>query len=423
MKEEFLHYLWKNKLLNSSLLKTTDNHFLKILDFGFHNHNAGPDFLNSKIEIEEQVWFGNIEIHVKSSDWYLHQHETDVNYDTVILHVVWDYDADIYMKNNIPIPTLELKNYVDKTLVEKYHNLKMKALKWIPCEKEIGSIDSFYFNHWLERLFIERLEKKSMLIQELLWQSQNDWETVLFQMLAKGFGLKINGEAFLNFSKSFSCSILRKEQDNLHSLSALFFGQAGFLSEEIENPYHRELREEYLYLKYKYQLKPIAKNQFQFFRMRPSNFPTIRMAQLIALYHAHQNLFSKLIELKSVEGYYKFFKIEIDSFWETHYTFEKESKSSKKQLSKPFLDLLLINTIIPLQFSYQKSTNTLDEDSLFTFLKQLKPEKNSIISKFLELGITAKDALETQALLQLKNNYCASKRCLECAIGHQLLKK
>ena len=422
MKEEFLHYVWKNKLFNSSNLKTTKNDSLTILNFGLHNKNSGPDFLNSKVEIEDQVWFGNTEIHIKSSDWYLHQHEVDEKYDAVILHVVWEHDADVYMKNNVPIQTLELKNLIAPELLHKYLELYRRNLNWIPCEKNINTVDTFVLDNWLERLFIERLEKKSILIQQELKNSNNDWEAVLFVMLAKNFGLKVNADAFLHLAKSIPFSVLRKEQSSSLKLTALLFGQAGFLSEEIEDPYHLNLKKEYHYLEHKHHLNPISKNQFQFFRMRPSNFPTIRIAQLSALYHKHQNLFSQLMQTRKVDDVYELFKIQVDVFWETHYTFTKDSIKRKKRFSKPFLDLLVINTIVPLQFCYQKSLNEFRAASLFKTMKHLQSEKNSIILKFSSLKVEAKNALESQALLELKNNYCALKRCLECAIGNQLLK-
>ena len=422
MQEEFLHYVWKHKLFHTSKVRTTNNVPLAILNFGIYNYNSGPDFLNSKIEIGNQTWFGNVEVHLKSSDWYLHQHETDKNYDAVILHVVWEHDSDVYMKNNKPIPTLELKNLVSIDLLHKYTKLCQQNLLWIPCEKSIESIDSFVFNNWLERLFIERLENKSQLIYQELDNSNNDWEAVLFILLAKGFGLKVNGDAFLSFARSIPFGILRKEQSSLLRLTALFFGQAGFLKEDIEEPYHSTLKKEYAYLQQKYKLTSVAKNQFQFFRMRPSNFPTIRIAQLAALYHTHQNLFSLLMEIKRVDDLYKIFTIEVDGFWETHYTFIKKSKKRKKRFSKSFLDLLMINTIIPLQFCYQKTMSDFNTNPLLEMIKELSPEKNSIISKFSDVKVKAKNAMESQALLELKNNYCAKKRCLHCAIGNQLLK-
>ena len=234
MKEDFLHYLWKYQLFDVSKLISVHGQGVSILKSGIHNHNTGPDFLNSKVEIANQLWFGNVEIHVKSSDWFKHKHEIDENYDAVILHVVWEYDSDIYLKNNTPITTLELKKFVSKDVLNNYHNLSTKKIRWIPCEKELHTIDSFLLNNWLERLFISRLEQKSKSIMLLLSESKNHWEAVLFQLLAKNFGLKVNGESFLKLAKSIPFSVLKKEQNDITRLSALFFGQAGFLSEIIE---------------------------------------------------------------------------------------------------------------------------------------------------------------------------------------------
>ena len=423
MNEDFLHYVWKYKLFSFNNLQTTANIDLQILKSGLHNTNSGPDFLNAQLKIDEQIWVGNVEIHLKASDWYLHKHETDINYDAVILHVVWEDDATIFMKNNLPLPTLVLKNLVDKTALKNYQNLFSAQQRWIPCQNEINTVDDFTLNNWKERLFFERLERKSTDINVLLVENNNDFEAVLFQLLAKNFGLKVNGDAFLRLAKSVDFSVIRKVRDNKNQLAALFFGQAGFLEEDIEDEYYLQLKKEYAYLQHKFNLIPIAKNQFSFFRMRPTNFPTIRIAQLVSLYYLHQNLFSKLIKVNVLEDFYTLFSVEVNLFWKTHYTFEKESKSSIKKLTNSFIDLLLINTIIPLKFLYQKNRGEVVESDFLVLLKKIKPEKNSIISKFSELKITSKNGYETQSLLELKNCYCVPKRCLECAVGKSVLKR
>lgn len=422
MTEDFLYYVWQYKLFSNSILQTTDKQEIVVKKTGLHNKNEGPDFLNAHLEIDNQLWVGNVEMHVKSSDWYLHKHEEDVNYDAVILHVVWEYDVAIYMKNNKSLPTLELKNVVDKNLLKNYNSLVYQKQNWIPCENQISSINDFMLNNWLERLYFERLEKKSLEIKELLQQSSFDFEAVLFQLLSKNFGLKINGDAFLQFARSLDFSVVRKVRFDENQLSALFFGQAGFLEEEFEDAYHKQLKSEYDYLKHKYNLKPIPKNTFQFFRMRPNNFPTIRIAQLASLYFKQQYLFSKLMLLHQKEQFYELFSITINNFWQTHYTFEKASKKSPKKLTKSFIDLILINTILPLKFVYEQHKNEVDEEMLLHLIQQISSEKNSIISKFSELKVLSKNAFESQALLELKNNYCTKKRCLHCAIGNHLLK-
>lgn len=422
MKEAFLHYVWKYTLFSVTDLYSSLKERIVIVKNGTYNTNSGPDFLNAQLKIDNQFWSGNIEIHLKSSDWYLHNHEVDSNYDAVILHVVWEHDADIYMKNNIPIPTLVLKDLVDQNLLKNYTNLLSYKTLWIPCQNQITSIDSFTFFNWKERLFFERLESKSIVICDLLKTSNNNFEAVLFQLLAKNFGLKVNGDSFLQLAQSIDFSIIRKEQFNEQKLAALLFGQAGFFDGMVEEEYFLLLKNEYDYLKHKYNLYPISNKQFSFFRMRPNNFPTIRIAQLVSLFSEQQNLFSKLIKIEKLDAFYTLFSLSVNDFWKIHYTFETRSKKSDKKLTKSFIDLLLINTIIPLKFVYQKNRGGADEENILKLIQQIKPEKNSIISKFSELKINSTSAFQTQALLELKNNYCAPKRCLECAIGNKLLR-
>ena len=245
----------------------------------------------------------------------------------------------------------------------------------------------------------------------------------MFKLLAKNFGLKTNAEAFLNFANSIDFSIVRKLQNDVFKLQALFFGQAGFLEETSKEKFVNKLKTEYKYLKHKFNLKPIHNGQFQFFRMRPTNFPTIRIAQLVFLYYKQQNLFSKLIATSDLKTMYQLFSVELNDFWKIHFTFKTVSKKTSKKLTKSFVDLLLINTIFPLKFNYLKSRGVVDETAFLSLIQELKPEKNSIIDRFSKLKISSKNAFETQALLQLKNNYCAKKRCLQCAIGNVILNR
>ncbi|WP_372765995.1 DUF2851 family protein [Lutibacter sp.] len=422
MKENLLHFVWKLKLFSVNHLKSTNAEIIEIISAGTENLNSGPDFLNAKLKINNQLWAGNVEIHLNSSDWYAHNHESDENYDSVILHVVWEHSVDIFRKTNHPIATLELKNYISKDLLNNYQQLFIKNKNWINCEKDIAGIDSFIFNNWLERLYVERLEIKSEQIQNMVAKLNNNWEAALFVLLTKNFGLKINSEAFMNFANSFDFSIARKVSNNLEQLEALFFGQAGLLSNDYESEYYKKIKKEYNYLRVKFQLTPISNMQIQFFRLRPNNFPTIRLSQLAKVYHRHQNLFSKIIETDNILEFYELFDEATSAYWETHYTFETTSKKSIKKLTKPFIDLLLINTIIPLKFLYLKSLGTNEISSALTIIANIKPEKNVIISKFNELNIKSNTAFETQALLQLKNDYCNKQRCLNCAIGKELIK-
>ena len=423
IREDFLHYLWQFKLFNSVELKGTNNEEIQLINSGTLNTNSGPDFFNGQVKINKQLWAGNIEIHIKSSDWYVHNHEKDSAYDNVILHVVWEDDMPVFREDNSKITTLVLQDYVADDLLKNYQKLVTKQQKWINCEKDIDTVDKFKLNNWLECLYIERLNQKSTQILTLLKQSKNDWEAVLFKLLTKNFGLKVNGNAFMNMANSFDFSLLRKSQSNNKKIEALLFGQAGMLTADIQEKYYQDLQKEYQFLQLKYHIKPIHNSQVKFFRLRPNNFPTIRISQLANLYVSHQNLFSKLINLKRIEDYYDLLQITTSEFWKTHYSFTSASTKRKKQLTKSFVDLLLINTIIPLKFVYQKHIDKLDDESILQLIQQLKPERNTIIDKFTNLKIKSSNAFETQALLQLKNEYCSKQKCLQCVIGNQLLKK
>lgn len=421
MKEDFLHYVWQYKKFDFSNLKTSTGDSLTILNSGQYLQLSGPDFFNAQIILNEQKWAGNIEIHVKSSDWYLHQHEKDASYDNVILHVVWENDSPIFRKDNTEIPTLELKKYVSKEVLENYLKLKTKK-SWIYCENEIASIDDFSFKSWQERLFFERLERKEIPILELLKETENDWEAVLFCMLAKNFGLNTNGEAFLKMAKSIPFSVIRKESFEVENLEALLFGMVNLIPTEVEDNYTKDIQKRFDYCiqKYQFQKKIIA--PVQFFKHRPDNFPTIRLAQLAMLYHMQQNLFSKIISVSSMEDFYQLFNVSVSNYWQTHYQFDKESPRKKKSFSKSFIDLLVINTIIPIQFSFAKSQGKEISETILETMNAVHPEKNNVIEKFATLGIKSKNAFETQSLLQLKNEYCDKSKCLECGIGIQLLK-
>lgn len=421
MKEDFLHYLWKFKKFNTLNLKTYHGEQIIITNSGHDLQLAGPDFFNAQITIANQKWAGNVEIHVKSSDWYVHHHERDEAYDTVILHVVWEHDTEIFRKNNTEIPVLELKNYVDQEIIANYKHL-VAPKSWIFCEKQLKEIPTFVLNNWQERLFFERLERKSKLIFELLEQTNSDWEAVLFCLLAKNFGLNTNGLAFYAIAQSIPFSIIRKECFEVENLEALLFGFAGLLDTEKEDVYYKDLKSRYFYLLQKYQLEKSAIEPVQFFKLRPDNFPTIRLSQLANLYH-HHNLFSKIITPTSVQQVYEVFEIAVSSYWFDRYLFDKQSPKSKKKLSTSFIDLLIINTIIPIQFAYSKSQDKSISEELIMLLQGIKPEKNAVLYKFIFFGIHPKNAFETQSLLQLKNEYCAKSRCLACAIGIELVKK
>lgn len=421
MKEDFLHYLWKFKKFDTSNLQTTQKQSVAILHSGQYLQLAGPDFFNAQITINHQKWAGNVEIHIKSSDWYLHRHESDVTYENVILHVVWEHDTVIYRKDNTEIPTLVLKDYVASETMSQYQELLLPK-SWIYCEKQIATIDDFVLRNWQERLFFGRLERKSNAITALLIETQNDWEAVLFCMLARNFGLNTNGEIFFKVAQSIPFSILRKESAQVENLEALLLGKAGLLNEEKEDVYFRNLKSIFKYLSIKYQLIAHDFEPVQFFKHRPDNFPTIRLSQLANLYCSQSNLFSKMIQADSIDKLYELFQVSASSYWQTHYQFDAASPKKNKSLSKAFIHLIIINTIIPIQFTYAKSLGRDNIENAIQLLESMAPEQNGIIKKFHDFDIKANSAFETQSLLQLKNEYCNKSKCLDCAIGIALLK-
>ena len=423
MQEDFLHYIWKHKKFDSSNLKTTDEEAISIVSVGQHNLNSGPDFFNSQLKIGGQLWAGNVEIHVNSSDWFVHNHENDKTYDNVVLHVVWQHDTEVYRKDNTTISTLELKQYVPKFTLESYQKLFSKSQSWINCEHDFASIDNFLIENWLERLYFERLERKSEDIENLLKQSTNNWEAVLFKMLSKNFGLKVNGDSFLSIANSFDFSVFKKSRTKIKSIEALLFGQAELLEDDFQDTYYLSLQDEYRFLKQKFNLNNLGVVPLKFFRLRPPNFPTIRLSQLAKLYHAQQNLFAAIIECKTKEDFYGLLISETSEYWQIHYSFGKKSKSSKKKLTKQFVDLLLINTIIPIKFSFAKYRGKDINDEIIKLISEISSEKNSTVNSFNALKPISKSAIQSQALIQLKTNYCDKNKCLQCEIGNALLKR
>lgn len=422
MQEDYLHYLWKHKKMDVLNLKTVNGLAIEVISVGQHNTTlAGPDFFNAQLRIDDQLWAGNVEIHIKSSDWYLHNHENDPNYDNVILHVVWEYDVDVFRKDNSQIPTLELKNYVEKTAIGNYKKLFNRKGKWINCENNFATVDDFILSHWLERLYFERLVEKVTHIEYLLNNSKNDWEAVLFKVLAKNFGLKVNGDAFYCIANSVEFSVIRKMSNNLLTMEGFLFGQAGLLDTDLEDAYYQELKLEYEFVKQKFQLNNASVPPLHFFRLRPPNFPTIRLSQLANLYCKEQNLFSKVIEASTKEAFYKLFSVVASEYWQTHYTFGKKSNFSSKKLTKSFIYLLLINTIIPIKFCYAKKEGKSVEKEIVNLASEIAFEKNSIVEKFHNLKPIVSSAMESQALLQLKSNYCNKNKCLQCAVGNAIL--
>jgi hypothetical protein len=423
IKEDFLQYLWRTKQLDFQSLETTKQEAIEILDFGEHNTNAGPDFLNAKIKIGETIWAGNVEVHVKASEWIRHNHQANDAYNNVILHVVYEEDAIIKRKTGELIPCLELRRRIPADLSNQYLRL-IDNEDWIPCESQFHSVSDINKAFWLDRLLVERLEGRIGDLEDVLAANNNNWASSFYQRLARNFGAKINTQPFELLAKNTPILTLAKHKNDLFQLEALLFGQAGYLEVDFEEEYPNRLKKEYQFLQKKYDLQPFNVSMWKFMRLRPANFPTVRIAQFAALIHQSTHLFSKIIDAKKIEEVRSLFEnIEISEYWLTHYKFDKISRYRTKKLGKSTIDLLIINTIIPFLFFYGRFKQLEDyEDKALLFLEKLAPESNSIIDNWKSLKMKPKSAYQTQALLELKRRYCDEKRCLECAIGNQIMK-
>jgi uncharacterized protein DUF2851 len=422
MKEDFLHYLWRMRKFNHAALKTTTGVPITIQSTGEHNLDAGPDFSNARIRIGKMLWAGNVEIHIKASDWYNHKHQNDQAYDNVILHFVFDEDQPVFRKNGEPIPCLEIKKRIPAKLVNLYQKIQSNEL-WIPCQHQFSQVPEITKNLWLDRLLVERLESKTIDVTRSLEKNKNNWEETFYQFLAKGFGVKVNMEPFEQLARSLPMITLSKHKNSLFQLEALLFGQAGMLSTTFEDEYPIRLQKEYAFLKQKYQLNAIAEESWKFMRMRPANFPSIRLAQFATLIYQSAHLFSKVLAAKNVKELENMFEVKISNYWQTHYVFDKLSVKRNKALGKNRIHLLIINTIVPFLFLYGKlNANELLKEKALAFLEELPPEQNTIISDWRKLGLHPVSAYQTQALLQLKKHYCDNKKCLNCSIGNAILK-
>ncbi len=423
MKEDFLHYVWKNKFFATGELLTTSKQKMEVIDVGTLNTNAGPDFLNAKIKIDDITWAGNVEIHKKSSDWYAHGHEKDSAYDNVILHVVFEDDIPVYNSNNQQINTFDLSKNIDLDLLKNFNQL-IKSKSILRCQNKLKDIDPYIIIHFKYKLFFERLEQKSKIIDNLLYRSNNDWEQVLYETLLKYFGGTVNKEAFRQLANYLPFSTFKKYRDNPFRLEALLFGVGGLLYEEKpNNDYYEKMQKEFEFLFKKHDLYGLKQGVIRFHRLRPQGFPSIRLAQFAMLYHNVDFLFDKLMKLKNPNDAYDLLEVTAGQYWDTHYNFDKTTKTRKKTLGKSFIDRILINVVVPLKFAYLKHKDNYDPDAIIDFIEQIKPEKNRIVDVFHKVKLHSKNALDTQAIIQLNEHYCSKDRCLACDIGHNIIGK
>lgn len=420
MNEYLLQYIWQNSLYQTGDLKSADGEAITIINPGRRNTDAGPDFLEARIKIGNTLWAGNIELHVRTSDWDKHRHDEDARYNNIILHVVYINDKAVAGNHTL----LELKPHIDTKVVDKYHAL-MAQPTTIPCANLLQDVPDITWSAWLDRLVAERWEERLTEWQYLWQQEANDWRTLLYYRLAANFGFHVNRDAFLELAQSLPLNILVKHKNSLLQIEALLFGQSGLLPDKDLDYYAAALEKEYHFLRRKYQLTPMLAHRWKFMRLRPPNFPTIRIAQFAALVHKSLELFAKMMEIKSAEELLPLLDVKASQYWHSHYRFGEIAKdTSERNIGTEAALNIMINTVAPMQYLYAKlEGKTPMIDQSLSLLQSLKAENNNIIREWKTYGIKAKDAATSQALLQLYNNYCTSKNCLNCAIGNRLMKR
>ncbi|MGC4104710.1 DUF2851 family protein [Ferruginibacter sp.] len=417
MTERLLQYIWQFQYFNKTNLHTVEEETVQVIHAGTYNTNQGPDFMDAKIKIGNTVWAGSVELHINSSDWKNHKHSGDNNYKNVILHVVWQHDVSL----QLPFSTLTLQDKVSKFLLSRYSSL-LQSGQFIACEKTIHQVNALTFTAWKERLLVERLQARCNIVFEYLQQNNNHWEESFWWMIAKNFGVKVNSTAFEKLAQSLSINILAKHKNQIHQLEALLFGQASLLENEFSEAYPQLLQREYRFLKKKYRLQKVEA-PFFFLRMRPANFPSLRLAQLAMLVHNSSHLFAAIKESKTVQEVRILLNVTANDYWHYHYVFDEPGAFKKKKLGAQMIDNILINTVSPVIFAYGvfHSDNSY-KDKALQWLMEINAEQNAITRAFTSLKVGNKNAFDSQALLQLKHAYCDKKKCLDCAVGNQLLK-
>lgn len=423
--EDLLQFIWKHRLFMRQNLQTASGKTLRIHTTGKHNTHSGPDFEAANLSIGDVEWFGNIEIHISSSDWELHRHQYDKAYNNVILHVVFEHDREIKREDGTIPETLILNPLIKENTLLKYKEM-MGNVHWIPCERLIDRVDSFYVNHWLSGVVIERLVEKSRAVLKLLDQYQGNWEEVCYITTARSFGFKTNSDAFEMLARSLPQSLIAKNKENKTTIEALLFGQSGLLDGfETDEEYPLLLRKEYDYFKRAYSLKKMDKHHWRFLRMRPAGFPSMRIAQFAALCYKSTHLFAKIIETEELTLHFELLsELAVSEFWKTHFHFKsKTEKPHSNQLGKQAINSIVLNTISVLLFSYGRFIGKEKYiDRAVKLLESLPPEQNSIIKQFDALGVKSENAVHSQALIHLKTIYCDQKRCLDCEVGLQIIK-
>ena len=418
-----MHYIWQYRLWNLTNMSTVDGRSVRIIDPGTLNTDAGPDFFNAKIEIDGNLWVGNVEIHVRASDWKRHNHDHDKAYDSVILHVVEKDDAPVYRTNGELIPQMVLK--YSHNFSQKYAEL-VNSPTSLPCATQLKDIPSLTISEWIQSLAFERLQAKAERIRSLYDAFCGSWEDVCFVTLSRNLGFGINNDAFERLARRTPLRLLHKHCDSLLQIEALLFGQAGMLDSSLytHDAYYQQLCTEYAFLANKFSLTPMEAEAWKSFRIRPQNFPHRRIAMLAHFILDGFCLMENILNASSEEALRALFSVELSGYWATHYSFGDTASSSQKALGNASIDIILINTVAPLYYAHASFTGNYDTaDRAIALLESLRAEKNSIVDTFTKAGISCKDALTSQALIQAKREYCDTRKCLFCTIGHRLLSR
>ena len=419
--EQLLHYVWKHKIFSLKELKTTTGQQVEVIDTGLANTDTGPGFFNAKLKLDGVLWIGNIEIHERSSDWFKHGHHADAGYNSVILHIASEIDTEISRSNGERIPQIQL---ICPEAVRTNYKELLETDSYPPCYRIIPSLPPFTAHSWMSALQMERFEQKATLLNERLKRCQGNWEDAFFITLARNFGFGLNGDAFETWAHQLPFRAVDKHRNDLFQIEAIFFGQAGILEDSDGDGYYLRLKKEYTYLQHKFGLIPMDASLWRFLRLRPANFPHIRIAQLACLYHRAYGLLSRIMETETLQGVRDILKGGTSEYWLTHYTFGGSSPSRPKTLSNTSLDLLIINTVVTFLYAYglHKGNRVLCARA-GSFLEELKAENNYITRMWEQCGMKASNAADSQALIQLKKEYCDKKKCLYCRIGYEYLKR
>lgn len=417
MQEQLLQFIWQHQYFDKQSLTTTQGVALRILQPGQRNTHQGPDFLQARIELDNTIWAGNIEVHYRTSDWKRHRHEADAQYQNVILHVVWEHDVAV---NDIPV--LALQGRISRHLLMTYQQLMLKQHA-IPCKDLLPSVPVITWISWKARLVAERLEARTVGIFERLKLANHHWEEVFWWMLARNFGLPANADVFEAVAKTLPIQVLARHKHQIHQLEAMLMGQAGLLAHTYNDEYPQLLQREYQFLRHKHQLPPVPLS-LKMLRMRPMAFPTVRLALLAMLIHKSVHLFSQLLEAETFPAAPGLLNVTTGDYWHTHYVFDEATVHKPKKPGKMFLQNLLINTVIPVLYAYGHYHGLQEhKEKAMQWLEHLAGENNHITRAWMQAGVEHQNAFDSQALLQLHKNYCTQQQCLCCAVGNAILKK